>query len=78
MNTETMIASPAQRLTASQIWSDLEEWNRAFAMSDIDFYAVWGLCKAILDTDNRDEATYARWTDELNKVWSQVKAKYSA
>ena len=73
----TTITAPAHIASrASIIWSDLEEWNDALALSDVDYYAVWGLAFAILNTPNREDA-YERWLDTLESVWADVKARNS-
>ena len=76
MNTnEIVTASPAQRARAAQIWSDLEEWNRAADLGDPDYYAVWGLAHAILTTHNRPDA-YAKWLIHLEAVWADVRDRH--
>lgn len=41
----------------------------------MDYYAVWGLAFAILNTPNRSDA-YARWLANLEAVWADVRARH--
>lgn len=74
MNTPITTATPAQRERASQIWADLEDWHLASPLSDVDYYAVWGLAFAILNTPNRSD-TYERWLTRLEEIWADVRAR---
>ena len=53
----------------------MEEWNFVAALSDVDYYAVWGLAFAILNTPNRTDA-YADWLVKLEEIWAEVRARY--
>ena len=75
MNTTIITATPDQRDRASQIWADLEDWHFASPLSDVDYYAVWGLAFAILNTPNRPNA-YAGWLVKLEEIWADVRARY--
>jgi hypothetical protein len=69
-------ATDQQRKTADEIWAALDALCLEVPVSDVDFYAVWGLCTAILNVPNRGEWQYEAWTSKLFEIWSEVTTKY--
>jgi len=75
-------ATKQQRDTAYAIWNDLDALvlagsDKGYVVSNVDFYAVWGLINAVLNNEGWTEDAYSDWMNRLYEVWGEVKAKYA-